>query len=59
MNKFSVIDIATKSLTVIEKTLDEYIAIAERSNYNITPEFQSEIEWLIAMAKAKGSQRSW
>jgi hypothetical protein len=54
---FSVIDIATKPLTVIEKTISEYIAIAERCDYDITPQFQNELEWLISMAKAKGSTK--
>lgn len=52
-------DFLKMSLIEIETTLNKYLYIAEANDWDITPEFESELMMLTSLAKAKGSKIKW
>lgn len=52
-------DFERMPLATIEKTLEEYLRIAEGSDWNITKQFERELMYLTNLAKRKGSTKKW
>lgn len=52
-------DIERMPLAEIERYLTEYLAIAEASDWDITPAFERELVQLTRLAKIKGSTKRW
>lgn len=60
MNNFAkTSDFLKMSLPEIEKTLEKYLQIAERSDWDLLPAFENELRMLTELAKQKGSKRRW
>jgi hypothetical protein len=47
------------SLEQVEQTLERYLELAEVSDWDITKDFQKDLEMLTDLAKQKGSTRRW
>jgi hypothetical protein len=60
MNKYlTPSEMLKMSLPEIEALLEKYLAIAEASDWDITPAFENDLKGLTTLAKAKGSTRRW